>query len=271
MWKSYFNAVSIEDVLQALATYGDRAWIVAGGTDLILEMERGARPGVEMLIDVTRIPCLDEISLDEKGNIHLGPMVTHSHCVASKLIVEQGFPLARAALEVGAPQIRNRGSIAGNLITASPANDTIPALMALGAKVTLRSVSGERQIPLEEFYTGVRKTVMHPDEMLTDIVFPALESNWRGTFNKLGLRRAQAISVVNCAVLLKFSGEVVEKAVITLGAVTPVIVHAVEAENYLAGRKLDDETITRAAELAQKAARPIDDVRTRRRNTGSRW
>jgi carbon-monoxide dehydrogenase medium subunit len=262
MWKSYCNAASVEDVLQTLATYGERARVVAGGTDLILEMERGARPGVEVLIDVTRIPCLDEISLDEDCNIHLGPMVTHNQCVASKLIVEQGFPLARAAVEVGAPQIRNRGSVAGNLITASPANDTIPALMALGAKVKLQSIQGERVIPLENFYTGVRKNVMQADEMMTDIIFPALGAEWRGTFYKLGLRRAQAISVVNCAVLLKLDGKVVIQAVITLGAVTPIIAHAEEAESYLVGRKLDEETIRDASELAQKAARPIDDVRS---------
>jgi carbon-monoxide dehydrogenase medium subunit len=171
MWNSYYNAASIDEALQALAIYGERARIVAGGTDLILELERGARPGVVVLIDLTRIQCLGDITLYEECNILLGPMVTHNQCVASKLIVEQGFPLARAAVEVGAPQIRNRGSVAGNLITASPANDTIPALMALGAKVRLESVKGEREVPLGKFYTGVRKNVMRPDEMLTDIVF----------------------------------------------------------------------------------------------------
>lgn len=261
MWKSYYNAVSVEDVLRTLAQHGERARIVAGGTDLILELERGVRPGVEVLIDVSRIPHLDEISLDENGWIHLGATVTHNQCVDSKLIVEHGFPLARAAVEVGAPQIRNRGSIAGNLITASPANDTIPALMALGAKVRLASVQGEREVSLEEFYTGVRKTVMRSDEMLVEIIFPALSKEWCGTFYKLGLRRAQAISVVNSAVLLKLEGGVVKEARITLGAVTPVIVHAEEAEKFLLGRQLDEETMASASELAQKAARPIDDVR----------
>lgn len=261
MWNGYYTAASIDDALNVLAAYGGRARIVAGGTDLILEMERGARSGVDVLIDVTRIPCLDEISLDEKNEIHLGPLVTHNQCVASKIIVEHGFPLARAALEVGAPQIRNRGTVAGNLVTASPANDTIPALMALNARVKLSSASGEREVPLEEFYRGVRKTILRPDEMLTDIIFPALGTAWRGTFYKLGLRRAQAISVVNSAVLIKFSGELVEKALITLGAVTPVIIHAQEAEDYLTGKKLDEETIAYAAELAQKAAKPIDDIR----------
>jgi carbon-monoxide dehydrogenase medium subunit len=189
-------------------------------------------------------------------------MVTHNHCVASKLIVERGFPLARAAWEVGAPQIRNRGTIAGNLITASPANDTIPPLMALGAQVRLASVRGARQVPLADFYTGVRRTVMEADEMLVDISFPALSSNQRGTFMKLGLRRAQAISVVNAAVLLTFGDDgQVEEAVITLGSIAPTIIHASDAERYLADRNLTAEVIDQAAQLARAAATPIDDVR----------
>jgi carbon-monoxide dehydrogenase medium subunit len=221
-------------------------------------------------VDITRVPGLDRIVLDEDEVIHLGPLITHNHCVASKLIVERAFPLALAAWEVGAPQIRNRGTVAGNLITASPANDTITPLMALGAKVTLASRRGERTVPLEEFYTGVRRTVMQPDELLVDISFPVLSSRQRGTFIKLGLRRAQAISLVDVAMVLAFSEEPapdgqpgrVERAAITLGAVAPVIIHASEVEAYLAGRTLNEETIQRAAELARAAARPIDDVRS---------
>ena len=137
MWTEYINATTRDDVLQILAERGERARIVAGGTDLILEIERGVRKGIDTLVDVTRIPGLEDIVLDGEDVIHLGPMVTHNHCVASRLIVKRAFPLAQAAWEVGAPQIRNRGTVAGNLITASPANDTITPLIALGAWVTL--------------------------------------------------------------------------------------------------------------------------------------
>ena len=262
MWSEYFNVTSIAEAIQLLAERGPRARIVAGGTDLILEIERGVRKGIDTLIDVTRVPGLDRITMDENDVIHLGPMVTHNHCVASKLLVEMAYPLARAALEVGAPQIRNRGTIAGNLITASPANDTIPPLMALGASVTLRSLSGERVVPLEMFYTGVRKTVMRPDELLVDISFPALISNQRGTFIKLGLRRAQAISLVNAAILLNIEDDIIREATITLGSVAPTIIHAAQAEEYLRGKKLEDSSIAHAATLAMGAARPIDDVRS---------
>jgi carbon-monoxide dehydrogenase medium subunit len=262
MWSEYFNVASIEEALRLLAERGSHARIVAGATDLLLEIERGVRGGIDTLIDISRLPGLDHVELDEDETIHLGPLVTHNACVASKLIFERAYPLARAALEVGAPQIRNRGTVAGNLITASPANDTISPLMALGASVTLRSLRGERLVPLKDFYTGVRKTVMQPDEMLVDIHFPALQSDQRGTFIKLGLRRAQAISLVNAAVLLALDGKRIRQATITLGAVAPTIIHADQAEAYLVGQTLDETTIAKAAELAMQAARPIDDVRS---------
>lgn len=261
MWKDYISASSIQDVYQALAEKKDKARIVAGATDLILEMERGVRKGIETLIDVSRISGLNGITYDEKGWIHLGPLVTHNHCVESKLLREAALPLALACWEVGSPQIRNRGTVAGNLITASPANDTITPLMALDARLVIGSLRGTREVDLKNFYTGVRRTVLEPDEMLVDITFPALKEKNRGTFIKFALRRAQAISLVNTAIVLQMAGDVIEKAAITLGAVAPTIVHAVEAEAFLAGKLLDDETIFHAAGLAVRSARPISDIR----------
>jgi carbon-monoxide dehydrogenase medium subunit len=261
MWHNYINATSTDEVIKILGEKKENARIIAGGTDLILELERGVRKGIDTLIDVSRIPTLNQITIDEDDIIHLGPLVTHNDCAASKLIRKSAYPLARAAWDVGAPQIRNRGTIAGNLITASPANDTITPLMALGASVTLLSTRGARTLPLNEFYTGVRRSVMQADEMLVDISFPALKKSQRGTFIKLALRRAQAISLVNVAVILNLKEDTVKSAVITLGAVTPVIVHAEEAEKFLAKKKLNKKNIAQAAELAMQAAHPIDDVR----------
>ena len=261
MWNETITVNSLDEAARILHQRGSSARIIAGGTDLILEIERGVRQGINTLIDVSRVQGLDKIALDEDGVIHLGAMVTHGQCAASKLIIEQAFPLARAAWEVGAPQIRNRGTVAGNLITASPANDTITPLMALGAQVVLRSIEGERTIPLAQFYTGVRRTVMHPDEVLVDIALPALKSNQKGTFIKLGLRRAQAISVVNAAVLLTMEDAQVASAVITLGSVAPTIIHTTAAEQFLVGKTLDSATIETAARLAMEASQPIDDIR----------
>jgi xanthine dehydrogenase iron-sulfur cluster and FAD-binding subunit A len=261
MWDEYIHAGRVEDAVQILAERGESARIVAGSTDLILELERGVRKGIHTLVDVTRIEGLDRIQLDGEDVIHLGPLVTHNQCAASTLLRERAYPLARAAWEVGAPQIRNRGTIAGNLITASPANDTIVPLMALGAQVTLASRSGMRQVALKDFYTGVRRSSMRADEMLTDISFPALKADQRGTFVRLTLRRAQAISLANVAVVLTLKGQTVRSASITLGAVAPTILHASEAEAYLAGQKLTEAAIEQAARLAMQASRPIDDVR----------
>jgi carbon-monoxide dehydrogenase medium subunit len=176
-------------------------------------------------------------------------------------LVAQAYPLARACWEVGAPQIRNRGTIAGNLITASPANDTIAPLRTLNASVTLQSVRGQRVVALADFYKGVRKTVMADDEMLVDISFPAMGEEERGTFLKLGLRRAQAISVVNCAVVLELHRDAIVKARAAFGSVAPTIVRAPDVEHYLVGKSLTEEVIQQAGMLASAAARPISDVR----------
>jgi carbon-monoxide dehydrogenase medium subunit len=269
MWHEYINATTIDEVLQILKDRGTRARIVAGGTDLILELERGVRKGIDTLIDVTRIPDLDQIRIDEDEVIHLGPLVTHNHCVESKLIRQRAYPLARAAWEVGAPQIRNRGTISGNLITASPANDTITPLVALDASVTLQSTNGTRTLSLTDFYQGVRKTAMQPDEMMVDISFPAMKTGSRGTFIKLALRRAQAISIVDVAVILDTStslstsleADSVRSASIALGSVAPTIIRAPEAEEYLEGKQLTDDVIAEAARLTMNASKPIDDIR----------
>jgi carbon-monoxide dehydrogenase medium subunit len=261
VWREYLQPRSVEEALNTLSEKREGARIVAGATDLMLEIERGVRRGVDTLIDVTRLSGLHEIRLDSDGVLHLGPLVTHNDCAASALIRERAFPLARAAWEVGAPQIRNRGTVAGNLITASPANDTITPLMVLGASVHLASIRGIRVVPLKDFYLGVRKTAMEPDEMLVDIAFPAMSASQRGAFAKLALRRAQAISVVNVALVVSMTGSRVEAASIALGAVAPTIIRAAAAESFLPGKVLTDSVVEEAAALVRDASRPIDDLR----------
>ncbi len=264
LWEVYFTATSIEEAVRLLADYGERARIMAGGTDLLIEIEHHTRTPAA-LIDVTRIGGLDELRLREDGLIHIGPMVTHAQAAASSLLQEHGLPLAQACWWVGAPALRNRGTIAGNLVTASPANDTITALRALDARITLRSERGERQIAIADFYAGVRRTVMTADEMLTDISFSPVQEPYQGIYLKLGLRRVLAIAVTNVAIVLKSDKGKTSEARIALGSVAPTIIRAAEAETTLLGHALDESTIEQAAMLAAQAARPIDDVR------GSAW
>jgi carbon-monoxide dehydrogenase medium subunit len=260
MWQSYYTPSALEDALQLLSDHQEQARLMAGGTDLIVEIERGIRsPGV--VIDISRLPDLDRITLAEDNKIHLGPLVTHNQVVDSELCKDRAFPLAKACWEVGAPQIRNRGTIAGNLVTASPANDTITPLWALGASVTLQSLSGSRTLSFDELFLGVRQTAIKPDEMIVDIAFPAMASHQVGTFLKLGLRRAQAISVVNVAVVLSMLGDTVTQARITLGSVAPTIVRADNAERFLSGKILTLDVVEHAGKLAAQTIAPITDVR----------
>ncbi len=269
MYPFYETPRTVDEALALKARHGTGARFVAGATDLLLEIERGGRTTPEGaapgLIDLTRIPGLATISARD-GWIHLGPLVTHNQVVASPLLVERAFPLVRACWEVGAPQIRNRATVAGNIITASPANDTIPPLLALEAQVTLRSVArGERTLPLPAFITGFRRVDMADDEMLVDISFPALGPLAAGAFIKLGLRKAQAISVVTVAVVVERSaatrGAPLTRATIALGCVAPTVVRADRAEAWLVGKALDETTIGEAARLAVESAAPIDDIR----------
>jgi len=260
MWQQYVVPRSLEEALEILAAQPGQARPVAGGTDLLIEIDRGVR-GPQTLVDLTRLPGLDQIALGSDGRIRIGALVTHNQVVASELCVARALPLAQACLEVGAPQIRNRATLAGNLVTASPANDTITPLVALNATLTLQSVRGLRVVPLTEFYTGVRRTVLAPDELLTSITLMPLDEDERGIYLKLGLRRAQAISVVNVAAVLHLDGPRVLEASVALGCVAPTIVRAGAAERYLSGRALDATAVAEAATLAASAARPIDDLR----------
>jgi len=246
------------EALALLDQHGGSARVIAGATDLLLEMQRKVRD-VDVLIDLSAIPGLDGVQFDG-DKVRLGPLTTHRQVVASPLVRANALPLAQASLEVGSAQLRNRATVAGNLITASPANDTISALLALAASVELTTVNGSRTVPLSDFYLGVRRTVMEPNELMTSITFPALSPTHSGLFAKVGLRSAQAISVVHAAIVLQRDGEIVTEARLALGSVAPTVV-LVAAAQTLIGNPLSDESIERCAALAAAEVEPITDPR----------
>jgi xanthine dehydrogenase iron-sulfur cluster and FAD-binding subunit A len=262
MWREYFRPTTVTQTLELLAQLGTDARIVSGGTDVLVELQRGIKP-TQTLIDVT---ALDELRYvrAEGGEIIVGGLASHNDVLASPECREHALPLVQACIEVGAPQIRTRGTIAGNMVTASPANDTIVALMALNGVVALRSAEGQRAVPLDEFFTGFRTTVMRQDELLIAIRVRPLQSHQRAVFLKLGLRRAQAISVISVAVVITFDSAgatVARDARIALGCVAPTIVRASGAEAFLRGKVLDEATIAEAGRIAAEEIAPIDDVR----------
>ncbi len=257
---AHHQPATLDEALALLADLGGRGRPIAGGTDLLLELARRGREEVEELVDLTRIPGLDTITVTD-DEVVLGPLVTHGAAAASPDVVAHALPLAQACLEVGAPALRNRATIAGNLVTASPANDSLSPLIALDATVELRRGGASRRVPVAELCTGPRQTVVAPGELLTAIHVPRLPSSARGLFAKLGNRRAQAISVVHTTVVVHLDGDVVTDARVVLGSVAPTVRRVPAAEAALVGRPLDQDTIGAAAVAAREAATPIDDIR----------
>lgn len=259
---NYVAPASIGDAVKLLGTYGAAARPIAGGTDLLVEIDRNARAGLQVLVDLSRIAGANAITVDGDEAV-LGPMVTHNDVVRSPVLVARALPLAQACWEVGSPQLRNRATVVGNIVTASPANDTLSALLALGATVTLRSVRGTRSLPLSEFVTGFRTTQRADDELVTELRVRLLGANERGLYVKLGNRTAQAISVVHLAAVVGFdnAGEVVTSARVAIGSVASTVLVVESASSALIGQPLSPATITAAAAAVQAAATPLDDVR----------
>ncbi|MCD6355892.1 MAG: FAD binding domain-containing protein, partial [Anaerolineaceae bacterium] len=262
MWKHYYTVSSIEDALVILDGEREKSKIIAGGTDLILEMKKGMHPRIETLVDITRIMGQDKIWIDKNDYINIGSSVTHNQCLVSEELHKYGFPLVRAANSVGTPQIRNVGTIVGNLVTASPANDTITPLVALDAEVIIRSVEKSYSIKLSKFYTGVRRTTLAPNEMVVGIRFPKMTPYQKGEFEKYLLRETHAISVANVCAILTFDDAKIISAKITLGSVAPTIIRARKTEDFLINKVLSEKNIITASALTKEEASPITDIRS---------
>ncbi|MDQ3540834.1 MAG: FAD binding domain-containing protein [Chloroflexota bacterium] len=261
-WDEYYQPTTLDAALHLLAGFvqhGGGARVVAGGTDVLVELSRDIKPA-STLIDISRITELRGIRLDG-DMIELGGLTTHNDVIASQLCVDGALPLAQACIELGAPQLRNRATIAGNLVTASPANDTISALIALDASLVLTGPAGSRTVKIGDFFTGFRATVLQPDELITTIRIPRMSPNQHGLFFKLGLRRAQAISVIHGALVLTFDGETVTDARIAVGCLAPMVVRAGTVERFLVGKRLDPVTCADAGRIALQDVSPIDDIR----------
>ena len=237
---------------------------IAGGTNVIADLRAG-RGGVTppLLVDLGRLAELRGIRRED-GHVVIGGRTTISDLLRDPLVSEHAPALHEAAAVFANPLIRNRATVGGNLVDASPAADTAPPLLALDAEVELASAAGTRRVPLADFLVGVRRTLRRPDERLTAVRFVVAAGDGRRTtaFHKIGLRKADAISVLSAAVAVMLDGAGrCATARVALGAVAPRPIRVPAAEAVLVGEKLTPAIIGEAARLAAEAACPIDDIR----------
>lgn len=257
MWQTYETPTSVEEALEILARHDGQAQIIAGGTDLIIELQEG-RHSVQGLVDVTGIPGLDNIQ-QEGDWIVLGANVTFRQIKESPLLQEQARVLAEAAATVGALQIQTMATLAGNVVSALPAADGCVALLALDAEAEIAEGHGRSWRPVGELFLGPGRSAVDPTrQMLTAIRFPAAGACQGSAWERIGRRRALVLPILNCAVSVALNGEgqQFEWARIGLGPVAPVPFRAGQTEAFLADRPANEETIVQATEIAAGEAQP---------------
>jgi len=256
---AYAAPATIEDALRLKKKAGAGARIIAGGTDLILKM-RDQTLSPTLLIDLQNI-SLDKISL-ATDHVGIGASVTHSRLLDSDDINDLYPALVQACREFAGPPIRNRGTIGGNIVNASPAADLVPPLMVYDAFVVLTSSGTAREVALADFFEGPGQTVLAPDEILTEVRLARMPADTSATFIKLGQRRSMAISMVSVATRLTLDENgLISAARIVLGSVAPTPIHARTAEKSLEGNTPSDDLLRHAATVAANEATPISDVR----------
>ena len=259
----FFAAKDSNDAVALLSQHATSAKvkIIAGGTDLLADLKFSAH-GPDVVVDISRADDLKNITVTEQG-LNIGALVTHTQIMRSP-VIRQLFPaLVDAAHTIGAVQTRNLGTLGGNLVTAVPSMDSGPTLMALEAIASIAGNGGRRQVPLSEFFVGPRKTILKPDELLAEIIIPKQNLGKPTHFLKFGLRKGQALALVNVAASFWVDWE--KNAFlaprISLGAVAPKVIRAPQAEAYLEGRPITAEAMAEAGRVAVSDAKPISDFR----------
>jgi CO/xanthine dehydrogenase FAD-binding subunit len=259
MWDTYLTASSVEDALDKLSRLGDSARVIAGGTDLVLQAQRG-QCLARAVVDVTRIPGLGEI-YERDGYVVIGAAATHAQVAASPLIHRAAPLLAQACASIGGPQVRNVGTLAGNVVNALPAADGAVALFALQTEVQVTTRSGHTWVPIADLYRGVGEcTLDRCTEMVTALRFRSLDASAGCSFQRLARRRALALPIVNAAVVVGLERAAVAYARIAVGPVAPAPFRALAAEGTLLGHLPTEARIAQAAQLAARDARPRSSV-----------
>lgn len=257
----YYEPKTVSEACEIMGRLREKARPLAGGTDLIVNMKKKLiRP--DHVVSLAKIEDLKGI-VRENGLLKIGACVTVGELAASEAVSGALDGLAEGAKVLGSPLIRNLATVAGNVVTARPAADLPPPLMAYGASVVLAKTSGQRTVGLDDFFRGPGQTVMEPDEILTTILVQIPQGHRVGSYIKLGVRQTLEISLVNVAAVISLDGPdgVVSESRIVLGSVGPIPVRAVSAEKILDGQMPSETLFERAGEAAAADAQPIDDFR----------
>ncbi len=261
--RQVYSPTTIDEALEVLSDRGSTARVLAGGTDLMVLINARQLDFSSTLeiIDIWRVNALRGID-DDGSSLRFGALTTWSQIIRSPLAMEFAPALLEAARTIGAVQIQNRGTIGGNVMNASPAGDSLPVLAAFDAEIEVRSVRGLRRIAFNQFYTGYRKTVLEPDELLVAIRLPKLAVGEISFFCKVGTRRAQAISKVVMASRLRVVDGLIETISIGLGSVAPTVIRATRTEGLLKGKRLNREMAVQAQLEIAKEISAITDLRS---------
>ncbi|MFD2183834.1 FAD binding domain-containing protein [Rhodoplanes azumiensis] len=257
---AYHRPKSLDETIALLSRHGGAADLMAGGTDLLVEIKESIRrPAV--VVDIKALPGLGDLVCDATQGLRIGALVT-VRAIETSPAVQRLYPaLAQAAREIGSIQIRNRATVVGNVCRASPSADTLPPLIACGATIEMVGPAGPRRLPLDEFFTGPGKTALGPSEIVTALVLPPPAIASGADYIKHGRRRAMELATVGVAVLLRRDGRVCRDLRIVLGAVAPTPIRARAAEAVLEGVAPDEATIASAGRMARDESRPISNVR----------
>lgn len=258
----YLAPKKIVEVCSLLSQYEEKAKVIAGGTDLLVQMkERELSP--QYLIGLTGIADLDYLIFEETEGLRIGALARIQLIADSEVIQARFGLLAEAAAQIGTPQIRNMGTIGGNLCNAAPSADTAPPLIALGATVKLIRSEGERVIPLEGFFIAPGKTALQANELLTEIKVPNPQPRSGMAYLKLFPRGAVDIAAVGVAALVVLGENgICADIKLVCGAVAPTPIRVRNAEGIIKGKRIDDALIEKASQLAFEESRPISDVRS---------
>ena len=256
----YLEPQTIEEAVSLLSKFNREAKVIAGGTDLLnLIRTKIIRP--KYVVDIVRIPGLDHVTYNDAGTLSIGALATIRALEMSAQVKERHPVITQAAGQLGSVAIRNVGTVGGNLCHASPAADTAPALIALGARVKIAGPAGDRTTALEDFFTAPGRTVLARGEMLTEIQVPAIAPDTKGIYFKHAIRGASDLAIVGVAVVANFDGGRCRNLRVALGAVAPTPMRATGAERLLDGREPDHALIEIAARAAADESRPITDIR----------